>query len=156
MISVSSGGENQYIVFKLSKNNYGINIKFIREVVEPKNITKIPKAPYYIEGIMNLRGKLVSLINLARLLETEMEQFTGRKSKVLIIDSNIEKQNNMEIGLIVDQVLGVLRLNSSELEQSKVPSEIIDKVIEHHGQLILVLNMDKLIKMIDFAHTGVE
>jgi len=156
MISVSSDGENQYIVFKLSKNNYGINIKFIREVVEPKNITKIPKAPYYIEGIMNLRGKLVSLINLARLLGTEMEQFTDRKSKVLIIDSNIEKQNNMEIGLIVDQVLGVLRLNSSGLEQSKVPSEIIDKVIEHHGQLILVLNMDKLIKMIDFAHTGVE
>ncbi len=152
-------GEEQLITFKVGNNVYGVNIKYVREVVEPKNIVQVPKSPYYIEGIMDLRGKLVTLVNLAKVLEipTDGMGIDGNKMKVLIInieelDKNIS--SDTEIGLIVDHVLGVIRLNSNGLKKTKIPSEVIDKVINRDGKLILILDVKKVIELLNFDSIG--
>jgi len=143
------GGEEQYIIFKLGENIYGINIQYVREVVEPKKMIKLPKAPYYVEGVMDLRGKLVTLVNLSRILDVEEDSSTSKR-KVLIMNTGSagDGQQETETGLIVDQVLGVLRANSVEFEKSGVPSEVIDKIIRHGDKLILVLDARKVLDLI--------
>ncbi|RLG79738.1 MAG: hypothetical protein DRO13_05360 [Thermoprotei archaeon] len=143
------GGEEQYIIFKLGENIYGINIQYVREVVEPKKMIKLPKAPYYVEGVMDLRGKLVTLVNLSRILDVEEDSSTSKR-KVLIMNTGSagDGQQETETGLIVDQVLGVLRANSVESEKSGVPSEVIDKIIRHGDKLILVLDARKVLDLI--------
>ncbi|MCD6301349.1 MAG: purine-binding chemotaxis protein CheW [Staphylothermus sp.] len=145
----SKVGEEQYIIFKLGENIYGINIQYVREVVEPKKITKLPKAPYYVEGIMDLRGKLITLVNLSRILNIE-EGSSTNKRKVLIMNTgsiNVGEQKT-ETGLIVDHVLGVLRANSVESEKNTVPSEVVDRVIRHQDKLILILDARKILELI--------
>jgi len=143
------GGEEQYIIFKLGENIYGINIQYVREVVEPKKMIKLPKAPYYVEGVMDLRGKLITLVNLSRILDVE-ESSSTNKRKVLIMNtgSTDYEQQETGTGLIVDHVLGVLRANNVDSEKNRVPSDLVDKVIRQQDKLILVLDARKILELI--------
>ena len=76
------------IIFKLGESLYGVDINHIREVVDPKKIIKIPKAPEYIEGIMDLRGHVVTLISLSKILEIPTNG-GKEKRKVLILMDNL-------------------------------------------------------------------
>jgi len=143
------GGEEQYIIFKLGENIYGINIQYVREVVEPKKMIKLPKAPYCVEGVMDLRGKLITLVNLSRILDVE-ESSSTNKRKVLIMNTGSTdfEQQETGTGLIVDHVLGVLRANSVDSEKNRVPSDLVDKVIRQQDKLILVLDARKILELI--------
>jgi len=135
----------QLITFKIGDNVYAVDIQSISEVVETKDIAKLPREHSYIEGIMNLRGRIVTLINLSEVLgiPTALENKKNSKYKVLI---SMNDNNKGTIGFIVDQVLGVLRVSKSDIDKPPLSSSgIVKGVVKSDKGLIVILDINRLI-----------
>ena len=136
----ATDNELQLITFKIGNEVFTVDIKNVREVVNLKQITKVPKAPHYIEGVMNLRGKIITLVDLASLLGFNSN--INDKSKVLIYSID----NNRDVGLVVDHVLGVLRISEKDVEKPVMEiSSYIKGFIRNGNLIITLLNMDNII-----------
>lgn len=111
--------EKQYVIFKLGSEEYGVDIMNVREITELKETTKIPNTPNFIEGVINLRGSVVPVINLKK--RFTLEETTINKNSRIIIVTIGEKQ----IGFIVDDASQVMTLKEEDIEN---PPEIITGV----------------------------
>jgi len=143
--------EIQLITFKLGENVYAVDVRHVREVVSLRKIVKLPRAPPYIEGIMNLRGRIVTLVNLASYLGVDGYNDPGKtgKGKVLIFTLD----NNRDLGFIVDHVLGVLRVKRNSIEKpASATDPSLDGVIKtDDGGIIIVLNIPHLVKELNLT-----
>ena len=134
----------QLVVFQLAGGSFGLDIQNVREINRLTEVTPIPTAPDYVEGIMNLRGAVVPVVNLRLRFGLEKSEVT-KDSRIVVIESN----NNV-LGLVVDQVSEVLRLPSSEVESADnmatggVNVDCIAGVGKVGERLILLLAPDKL------------
>lgn len=131
--------EKQYVIFKLGKEEYGIDILNVREITELKETTKIPNAPDFVEGIINLRGTVIPVINLKNrfyLGETNI----NKNSRIIIVTMD-EKQ----IGFIVDDASQVMTLKEDEIEN---PPEIITGIDRKYIVGIGKMN-EKIIILLD-------
>ena len=140
--------ELQLITFKIGDEIFTVDIKNVREVVNVKDIIKVPKAPHYVEGVMNLRGKIITLVNSASILG--FGSTVNNKSKVLIYAID----NEEDVGLVVDHVLGVLRINGKSIEK---PVMSVNSYVEgfiKSGDTIMILDMDKIIKELNSVLGG--
>lgn len=95
--------EEQLVTFKIDKEDYAIKINFVQEITRMTEITRIPRAPYFIDGIVNLRGNIIPALNLRKLFEMNEKQVTD-STRIIIVDLN-----NKKTGIIVDEVSEVLR-----------------------------------------------
>lgn len=140
-------GEIQLITFKLGENVYAVDVKHVKEVVSLKKLVKIPRMPMHVEGVMNLRGKIITLINLASFLgvdsTVEMQEGEHSKRKILIFSLSSGK----DAGFIVDNVLGVLRVKKTDIEKVVSSTDpAIEGVIKAEGEhILIVLNFPSLI-----------
>jgi len=144
----------QLITFKVGDSVYAVDIQSVREVVETKNIAKLPRENSYIKGIMNLRGRIVTLINLSEVLgiPTSLKNRESSKYKVLISMNNNSKGT---IGFIVDHVLGVLRVNKSDIEKPPLSkSGIIKGIVKSDKNLIVILDIGRLISNLGLEEGG--
>jgi purine-binding chemotaxis protein CheW len=108
--------EKQYVIFKLGSEEYGIDIMNVREITEYKETTKIPNAPYFIDGVINLRESIVPVINLKKRFSLE-ETDIKENSRVIIVSMK-EKQ----MGFIVDEASQVITLKEEDIDN---PPDII-------------------------------
>ncbi len=100
----------QYIVVKIGREQYGINIKYIQNIVRMQNITRVPKAPYHIKGVINLRGEIIPVMSIRLRFGLEAEEYTNSTRIIIVkLDSNA-------IGMLVDEVLEVVELNESNIQ----------------------------------------
>jgi purine-binding chemotaxis protein CheW len=104
----------QYLTFTLRSQAYGVPIATVREINRVSDITTVPQTPKFIAGVMNLRGKVVPVVDLRLKLEMEAAQHT--KSTCIIV---IEGENG-QVGMIVDAVNGVIELTPSQIEPCPV------------------------------------
>ena len=137
--------EKQLLVFKLGREEYGVTIQQVREIIRHVSFAKVPDTPYYMEGIINLREKVIPIINLAK--RFEMTESTADTDKqILIIE--LQQQN---IGIVVDQVteVTVMQLDDSLIKEppSMVSNgrEFIEGLCQYKDRLIIVLDLSKLI-----------
>jgi purine-binding chemotaxis protein CheW len=146
MVQMQSVGDEQFIVFQLGGEEYGLPIASVDEVVRvPDALTKLPKAPAFIEGVMNLRGRIVPVIDQRRRFKLEMRG-EHRQERVVVV--TIE---HMQAGFVVDNVSEVLRISQSQLRL--IPDlaldgiQVIDRIanIEIEGRMILLLNPRELL-----------
>src|SRR3954464_14365938 len=108
----------QLVGFRIGRETFGVPIDMVHEIVRVPEITAVPDAPNYIEGVINLRGKIVSIVDLRkRFGETRIEP--SRKNRILVA----EIQNKM-VGLIVDAASEVIRLPQAEIE---APPEVLEE-----------------------------
>ena len=112
----------QYIVVALGNEQYGIDIKYIDNIVRMQRITRVPNVAAYIKGVINLRGEIVPIMNLR--LKIGLEEIEYTKDTRIII---IKTENYGKIGLIVDAVKEVVALEEDQLE--KLP---YDNTEENH------------------------
>ena len=143
--SVDTASEiRQLVIFKLAEGSFGLDIRFVREINRLMEVTPIPTAPAYVEGIMNLRGAVVPVVSLGLRFGLEKSE-TTKDSRIVVIESN----HNL-LGLVVDEVSEVLRLPSSDVESADnmatggVNVDFIEGVGKVDGRLILLLAPDKL------------
>ncbi len=133
----------QIVVFTLGNEEYGVGILDVREIVKTGTITMIPNAPDFLKGVINLRSKIVGVIDLEKrfLLKREDEEYTGKHIVIAEIGDGT-------FGLLVDEVTDVLRLPKEDV---KLPPEMITKKIGIDYVKGIGTQGDKLIILLDLA-----
>ncbi len=139
--------EKRVIAFLLNGELIGIDIKNVTKITKKLDITPVPKTPEYILGVMNLRGNIVPVVNLKKMLN--LPQTEDESDFILIIDSNIGN-----IGLMIDQVVGAITIEEEEILPAPINSIGIDSKFitgvivtnEEYGDknLLILLDIDKL------------
>jgi purine-binding chemotaxis protein CheW len=137
--------ELQLVGFRVGKETYGVPIRSVHEIVRVPEITAVPDAPEHVEGVINLRGKIISVIDLRKRLG-EAKTAPGRQNRVLVI----EYQGRLA-GLIVDSASEVLKLS---IEQVEPPPSVFQEgtlqcvtgMGKYQGRLIILLDIAKLLQ----------
>lgn len=104
--------ENKYLTFKIADEVYGIIISNITEIIELQKITEVPDMPKYVKGVINLRGKVIPIMDLRIRFKMEKREYDDRTCIVIV---NI---NEKPVGFIVDTVLEVVDIPKTEIEPS--------------------------------------
>jgi purine-binding chemotaxis protein CheW len=138
----------QFIVVKFGHEQYGINIQIVQNIVRMPNITRVPNAPAYIKGVINLRGEIIPVMSVRVKFELEEDQFTNATRIIIVkIDGNA-------IGLIVDEVLEVIQLSEAQIE--KIVSDSDDEKSKYvyavgkvGEELVTLLNVGSIIGVDD-------
>lgn len=127
------------VLFSLGKEEYGISITQVKEIIHYKSATKIPNTSEYLLGIISLRGKLIPVFELALRLGVAAKKENDRR--VLVIETA-----GREIGLVVDEVAEVIRLQASDIEPPPAVSarEFIRGIGKAEDRLLILLNVDML------------
>ncbi len=135
----------QLVLFNLAGEEYGVYILDVQEIIRPQDITKVPDNPEFIEGIINLRGTVVPIIDLKSRLGLGN---TDIAADTRFIISNIDGQM---IGFIVDSVKEILRLEEEALKKApditRVNKEYIDRVVEKEGKLVIVFDLKRVLSV---------
>ncbi len=108
------GRRTEYLAFVLAGDTYAVQIAYIAEILKPPPLTEVPRAPREIIGVMSVRGRLVTVIDLRRRFRLA-EQAPDRKTRILLVETGEE-----QIGMLVDEVLQVYRLADAEIEPAHV------------------------------------
>jgi purine-binding chemotaxis protein CheW len=106
--------ETQFLVFESANNLYGIDILKITEILKPVQVTRLPNAENFVLGVINLRGNIVPVIDIRKILKNEYTELTNFSR---IIVSNIYNKN---LGLLVERVLEVVTLREDQIEGGEI------------------------------------
>ncbi|MGI5920901.1 MAG: chemotaxis protein CheW [Syntrophomonadaceae bacterium] len=137
--------EEQMVVFKLAGEQYGIRITQVQEINRLSKITKVPSAPKFVEGVINLRGDVIPVIDLRKRFDIEYKDYT-EFTRVIVSDIN-----NTKIGVIVDEVLEVLRISKKWLEeapdilQGNQVQKFMDGIANLENRMIMMLNLENIL-----------
>ena len=135
----------QYIVVRIGNEQYGINIKYIDNIVRNQKITRVPKTQTYYKGVTNLRGETIPVMSIRLKLGLEDDEFTD-KTRIIIV-----KIEGATIGVIVDQVREVVTLDDDNTEKitrtsrDDAASGYISSIGKSKGELISLLDIVGLI-----------
>ncbi len=140
--------EMQLVVFDLASEFYGVDIGAVREIIRMQTITRVPGAPPYVEGIINLRGQVIPVVDLRKRLELTVGEQTN-ESRIVWVTIN-----GQDVGVIVDAVTEVLRIPISSIEPpssmvSSVDSDYLRGIAKLESKLIILLDMSKVLTMMD-------
>lgn len=136
--------EDKYLTFVLNREEYGIEIKHVIEIIGIQNITSVPDMPSYIKGVINLRGKVIPVMDV-RMRFSISEQAYNERTCIIVITVNEQL-----VGLIVDEVSEVLDIPKSSVEPPpKVSRGAGNKFVHGMGKVgdavKILLNADKLL-----------
>ena len=121
-IEVASENKCRYLTFNLKGEYYGVNVDWILKIIAITEITRVPKTPPFVKGVINLRGKFIPVIDL-RLRFSLSEQKYNDRTSIVVIKIRGE-QSELYVGIIVDNVLEVLDIHTNQIE--KTPSLGLD------------------------------
>ncbi len=133
----------RFLTFTLGAESFGIEIKYVTEIVGIQPINTLPEVPSHIKGIINLRGKIIPVIDIRLKFKKEPVGYTDRTC-IIVIDTNV-----LSVGLIVDNVAEVIGIN----EENTVPppdvrtganSRYMQGIGKTEGKIILLLDCKKL------------
>ena len=127
----------QIAVFTLGKEKYALETKYIHGIEKMMTITKVPNAPYYIKGLANLRGSIITVIDLKALLNIQTK---SEEENIIIV--NIDDNS---AGFIVDCVEEVLEVKDGTIEQIDTSNDFIKGVINLNDYLVTLLEGEKLL-----------
>jgi purine-binding chemotaxis protein CheW len=143
--------ERQVVVFKLADEEFGVNISEVKEIIRIELITKIPNSAEYIKGVINLRGKIIVIVDLALVLGLPPKK-TDNETRIIVIE--LEEST---IGMIVDSATEVLRLSSNQIEAApqiitkKINADYIEGVGMLGERLLILLDLIKVLKSEDIS-----
>jgi purine-binding chemotaxis protein CheW len=137
----------QLVTFELAGEVFGIDILKVQEITPMSKITRVPNAPYFVEGVINLRGKVVPVVDLRKILDLELRTYdNSSRIIVLQLDGKI-------IGILVDRMREVIWVNKNMIEtnptqtDSKVSENYIIGVVNLEDNLVILLDLYKLLNI---------
>ena len=143
----------QLVSFKIGNEEFGVDILKVQEINRMVEITKVPQTPSYVEGVINLRGKVIPIVDLRKRFNLELKE-ADKNTRIVVVD--IE---GSIIGMVVDSVSEVLRLPSDTLEPAPeivtgVNSEYIKGVAKLEDRLLIFLDLSKAIDVNEMSAMG--
>lgn len=138
----TEGDSIQYIVIKLGAEQYGIDIKYVDNIVRMQHITRVPKVAGYLKGVINLRGEVIPVMNL-RLKMGLPEQEATKASRIIIL----KLEQHGTIGFIVDEVREVVTLSLDQIDKvtydaNEEKTNFISGIGKYENDLISLLDMN--------------
>jgi purine-binding chemotaxis protein CheW len=145
--------ELHIVGFRIGRETFGVPIGLVHEIVRVPEITAVPDSPGYVEGVINLRGKIVSVVDLRKRFG-EKEIKAHKKNRILVA----EVEGKM-VGLIVDAASEVIKIPDSEVD---LPPSVFDEgelnyvtgVGKVHGRLIILIDLNKILQKGELRRLG--
>lgn len=142
--------DEQVVSFKLGEGLYGIDINTVREIITWSPVTKVPRMPEYIKGLINLRGSIIPVVDLRKRFRLEKAE-VGRETRVVVVENN-----NVNVGLVVDAVSEVRHVSADAMVGTadivaNVLMDFIRGVAQISDQLVILLDVDSILKFEDQA-----
>lgn len=134
----------QYIVIRLGEEQYGIDIRNIDNIVRMQPITRIPKMPSFLKGVINMRGEVIPVMSMRRKMDLDDDVIT-KATRIIVL--KLEQEGN--VGFIVDEVKEVVTLSSNEIEKitynaKEEKTSLINAVGKHNGDLISLFDLNAI------------
>lgn len=139
--------EGKYLTFSLGAEEYGIGILKIKEIIGMMPITPVPRTPPFVKGVINLRGKVIPVIDLRVKFGMEDRAYT-EKTCIIVVES--KGQNSVLMGIVVDAVSEVLNIKAGEIEETPkfgtdLDLDYISGIAKINGSVKILLDIDKVI-----------
>jgi purine-binding chemotaxis protein CheW len=133
----------EFLCFKVSDEVYGVDIMDIKELIKPREITVVPRTPSFVSGIISLRGIIIPIIDMLDRLGLVRETLTGRERVIIV------RQGESFCGLLVDEIIQVVRVAKDDIEAAPAVLEGIDRdfvtgIGRANGRLIILLNLSNI------------
>lgn len=147
--NMEDGNRKKYLTFTLCNEKYGIPLSSVKEIIGITDTTPVPQVPSYFKGLINLRGKIISIIELRKKLKISSEQTLERQKTSIVIT----EVGDTLIGSVVDDVNEVIGLHPDQIQptsniQSRVSHELITGVARvENSRLILLLDIEKVLDL---------
>jgi purine-binding chemotaxis protein CheW len=140
--------EGKYLTFSLAGEEYGIGILKIKEIIGLMPITTIPRTPHYVKGVINLRGKVIPVVDLR--LKFEMEETGYTERTCIIVVEILGGAGNILMGIVVDSVSEVLNIKNGEIEDTPGFGATMDTayilgMAKMQGGVKILLDIDKVL-----------
>ncbi len=137
----------QLVTFQLGVENYGINIMDVKEIYSVQDVRDIPNAPAYVEGIFNLRGHIIPVINLHKRFHIQKAELT--EEEALLSGFIIINLDGMHLGVIIDKILRVVSIDRAQIQAppqmiSGIGSEYIQGVVHVEKGYLIILDIRRL------------
>lgn len=138
--------EQQCVVFELDTESYGVDIAAVEGIIKMQEITRLPQAPEFLEGITNLRGSIVPVIDLRKRFGM-VEQEPTRETRIVIAN-----MGGTKVGLVVDAVSQVIRIPEDAIEPPPqmsvtINSAFIKAVAKLENELVILLDLDRVLNL---------
>ena len=141
--------EGKYLTFELDGEEYGLEILKVKEIIGIMNITSVPQTPGYVKGVINLRGKVIPVIDLRLKFAMEPLEYSDRTC-IIIVDITGTSGKKVMVGIVVDSVSEVLNIKSDEIEDtpsfgSRLSTEYIMGMAKVKGGVKILLDIDQVL-----------
>jgi purine-binding chemotaxis protein CheW len=152
-VRVMSNREGKYLTFCLAGEEYGIGILKVKEIIGMMAITSIPQTPGYVKGVINLRGKVIPVIDLRLKFGMESIGYTERTC-IIVVDIRGDNQK-IQMGIVVDSVSEVLNIKPGEIEDTptfgaQMNTDYILGMAKMEGGVKILLDIDRVLSNQDF------
>jgi len=139
---------NAYLTFALGDERFAIPVDLVQEVVEPGQVTKVPNAPAYMLGIINLRGRVLPLLDTRLKLGLPATTRTLR-SRIMVLDIQTGEEKNLQIGALVDIAQEVVEINDNEIQDAPEFENLktaapITGIVNDHGDITMIMDITKV------------
>src|SRR5207244_3383058 len=140
----ANGDEQQLVVFQLGAELYGVEIARVHEIIRLQTVTRVPHAPAFVEGVINLRGKVIPVVDLRRRFGLPLADHT-RASRIVVVEIG-----DQVVGIVVDGVSEVLRVNKGTIEPPSpvvagIESDYLHGIAKLPERLVILLNLDRVL-----------
>lgn len=138
------GREAQLVAFRVGREDFGVDVKKVEGVISMVDITRMPRTPHFVEGIINLRGQIVAVVDLAARLGIEAAERSSA-TRIVVVEAL-----DVKVGLIVDSP-EVINISAEDIEasptlaSSEVNSSFIRGVVKLGDRLLILLDVDKVL-----------
>lgn len=148
---MSGRDELQAITFSLGREMYGIEVRQIKEIIKVREYVRVPRAPDFVEGVINLRGQITPILNLRKIFGIEQRP-VNEDSRIIMVEMESEV-----VGLIVDSVVGVVTIPLKDVVRppalTSKDNDIITGIIRTETQLIILIDVIKLLDEVKANHS---
>jgi purine-binding chemotaxis protein CheW len=148
-------GQSHYLTFTVADELYTITIMYIKEIIEYVSLTPVPMAPSYIRGVLNLRGNVLPVIDLAVRFGGE-PQPVNKHTCIVIVELSSTGEDMLHLGVVVDAVNDVLTLKADDFEPaptfgSRIRADFIRNIAKVNNEFIILLDVERVLSVEELA-----
>lgn len=138
----------KYLTFALAKEEYGLPVLRVREIIKAMDITAVPQVPAYVRGVINLRGKVIPVIDLRLKFQFEGAA-TNERTAIIVVELDLPQVGRTLVGVLVDAVSEVLNIVADEIEPppdfgERVDTTFMRGVAKVRGTVKILLDLDRV------------
>ena len=153
-VSAMVDREGKYLTFSIAGEEYGIGILKIKEIIGMMPITLVPQTPEHVKGVINLRGKVIPVVDLRLRFKMESIEY-GERTCIIVVEIATQAET-VQIGIVVDSVSEVLNIKGEDIENTptfgtKLNTDYILGMAKVQGGVKILLDIDKVLSAEDIA-----